>query len=273
MKKFIVIGNPIKHSLSPIVHQYWLEKNGIKAIYEKRLLDEKELKNIVNDIKDSRLTGANVTVPFKQKIIPLLDELSLVAQSTLSVNTIYKQNNKIIGDNTDAQGFQKSLTDSISKETIKSVLLIGAGGVAPSIIFALKDLDVDQIFITNRTDEKVDDLIERFGPLLTKIKWQDLNKQQYNVDVIINATSFGLKNDELIDLDLSNIDKKAVFYDVIYNPIETRFLQKAKMHRHRTINGLKMFLYQAQLAFEKWNQILPSIDDDLINVLKKKLYD
>jgi len=273
MKKFFVIGNPIEHSLSPIVHQHWFEKNSVQATYEKKLLEVKDLKNIIKDIKNDHVTGINVTVPFKQKIIPLLDELSTVAQSTLSVNTIYKNNNKIIGDNTDVGGFQKSLTDNISNESIKSALLIGAGGVAPSIVYALKTLGIEQIFITNRTEEKIVNLQEKFGPLLTKIAWEDLSKQQLNVDIVINATSLGLNNDHMIDLNFSSIDKKTIFYDVIYNPSETRFLQKAKKHGCHTINGMKMFLYQAQLAFKIWNQIKPAINADLTNILAKKLYD
>ena len=273
MKKFFVIGNPIEHSLSPIVHQHWFEKNNVKATYEKKLLEVKDLKNIIKDIKNDHVTGINVTVPFKQKIIPLLDELSIVAQSTLSVNTIYKNNNKVIGDNTDVGGFQKSLTDSIPKESIKSALLIGAGGVAPSIVYALKTLGIEQIFITNRTVEKIVNLQEKFGPLLTKIVWEDLSKQQLNVDIIINATSLGLNNNHMVDLNFSSIDKKTIFYDVIYNPSETRLLQKAKKHGCHTINGMKMFLYQAQLAFEIWNQIKPAINADLTNILAKKLYD
>ena len=274
MKKFFVIGNPIEHSLSPTVHQHWFEKNNVKATYEKKLLEEKDLKNIIKDIKNDHVTGINVTVPFKQKIIPLLDELSIVAQSTLSVNTIYKNNNKVIGDNTDVGGFQKSLTDNISKESIKSALLIGAGGVAPSIVYALKTLGIEQIFITNRTEEKIVNLQEKFGPLLTKIAWEDLSKQQLNVDIIINATSLGLNNNHMVDLNFSSINKKKpIFYDVIYNPSETRLLQKAKKHGCHTINGMKMFLYQAQLAFEIWNQIKPAINADLTNILAKKLYD
>ena len=101
MKKFIVIGNPIKHSLSPLVHNYWFEQNMIKAAYEKILVEEKELDDVIQNIRQEKITGANVTVPFKQKIIPLLDELSEVALKTNSVNTVYKKNNKVIGDNTD----------------------------------------------------------------------------------------------------------------------------------------------------------------------------
>ena len=112
MKKFIVIGNPIKHSLSPLVHNYWFEQNMIKAAYEKILVEEKELDDVIQNIRQEKITGANVTVPFKQKIIPLLDELSEVALKTNSVNTVYKKNNKVIGDNTDVFGFYNSLVRS-----------------------------------------------------------------------------------------------------------------------------------------------------------------
>ena len=118
MKKFVVIGNPIKHSLSPTVHEYWFKKYNEEATYEKKFLEEKDLKKIIQDIKKNQITGANITVPFKQKIIPFLDELSLVAKETLSVNTIYKNNNKIIGDNTDVGGFQNSLLEHFQKNQL-----------------------------------------------------------------------------------------------------------------------------------------------------------
>ena len=163
MKKFIVIGNPIKHSLSPLIHNYWFEKNKIEASYEKKQLEESELKNIIQEIREEKIFGINITVPFKQKIIPFLDELSQIAQVTSSVNTVYKKNNKIIGDNTDVSGFQVSLLESAEKKQIKSALLIGAGGVSPSIIHALKDLNIEEIFLTNRTDDKFDVLRNKFG--------------------------------------------------------------------------------------------------------------
>ena len=117
MKKFIVIGNPIKHSLSPLVHNHWFEKNKVEASYEKKQLEESELKNIAQEIREEKISGINITVPFKQKIIPFLDELSQIAQATNSVNTVYKKNNKIIGDNTDVSGFQTSLLENAEKKT------------------------------------------------------------------------------------------------------------------------------------------------------------
>ena len=140
IKKFLVIGNPIQHSLSPNLHNYWIKKNKIRASYEKKLIEEDGLKKLISDILEENIHGANITVPFKNKIIPLLDSLTSEADISQSVNTIYKMKNKIIGDNTDIEGFKIALEKT--KQTIenKTALILGAGGVIPSIIIALKKL-------------------------------------------------------------------------------------------------------------------------------------
>ena len=136
MKKFIVIGNPIEHSLSPELHNYWIKKNGINAIYEKQKLNENELEHFILQVKDKKINGINVTVPFKKTVIPYLDELSVEAQSTQSVNTIYLKNNKVIGHNTDIFGFETSIKKTAYNINNKEVLILGAGGVVSSIIIA-----------------------------------------------------------------------------------------------------------------------------------------
>ena len=140
MKKFIVIGNPIEHSLSPLLHNYWIKKSGIDAIYDKQKLNEDELEKNILQIKEKKISGINVTVPFKKAIIPFLDELSSEAESTQSVNTIYLRNNKVIGHNTDIFGFEISIKKSKYNIIDKEVLILGAGGVVPSIIFALNKI-------------------------------------------------------------------------------------------------------------------------------------
>jgi len=154
MKKFLVIGNPIEHSLSPTLHNYWIKDNNIDAIYEKTKLDEYELEHIVLQIKQKKIEGVNVTVPFKKAIIPFLDELTAEATSTQSVNTLYLKDNKVIGHNTDIVGFETSIKKSKFNIFNKEVLILGAGGVVPSIIFALKKMKVSKIKISNRTKEK-----------------------------------------------------------------------------------------------------------------------
>ena len=145
MKKFCVIGNPIDHSLSPKLHNFWFKKNRIEAIYEKKFLKEKEIPKLINSIRNSEISGANVTVPFKNSVIPFLDDLSSEAKKTNSVNTICIEQDKVIGHNTDITGFELALRYINYDVKRKKALIIGAGGVSPSIIFALKNMHVQTI--------------------------------------------------------------------------------------------------------------------------------
>ena len=154
MKKFLVIGNPIEHSLSPELHNYWIKKNNINAIYEKQKLNEDQLEQYISKVRDKKIDGINVTVPFKKTIIPYLDELSTEAKSTQSVNTIYQKDNKIVGHNTDIFGFGTSIQKTEYDLKNKEVLILGAGGVVPSIIFSLIKMKVSRITISNRTKKK-----------------------------------------------------------------------------------------------------------------------
>ena len=154
MKKFIVIGNPIEHSLSPELHNYWIRNNNIDAIYEKQKLNEDQLEKLISQVKDNKITGINITVPYKKTIIPYLDELSGEAQSTQSVNTIYHKDNKVVGHNTDIFGFTTSIEKTEYNLKNKEVLILGAGGVVPSIIFSLIKMKVSKIKISNRTKKK-----------------------------------------------------------------------------------------------------------------------
>ena len=156
MKKFLVIGNPIEHSLSPLLHNYWIKKNGIDAIYEKEKLNEDRLEHLISQVRNKKINGINVTVPFKKTVIPFLDELSIEAQSTQSVNTIYLKDDKIIGHNTDIVGFETSIKKSEYNLINKEVLILGAGGVVPSIIYDLNKMNVSRIKVSNRTKKKAE---------------------------------------------------------------------------------------------------------------------
>ena len=262
MKKFLVIGNPIEHSLSPKLHNYWIKNNGIDAIYEKTKIDEDELEHIVLQIKKKKIEGVNVTVPFKKAIIPFLDELTAEAVSTQSVNTLYLKDNKVIGHNTDIFGFETSIEKSKFNFFNKEVLILGAGGVVPSIIVALKKMKVSKIKISNRTREKAENL-KNFFKNIEIIEWGKIS----SFDVIINATSIGLKKGDNIDLDFSLISKKSLFYDVIYNPMETNFLKTGKKMGNITLNGKLMFIYQALSAFNIWHGIEPNVNEDVTKLL------
>ena len=262
MKKFLVIGNPIEHSLSPKLHNYWIKNNNINAVYEKQKLIENDLERIISQVREKKINGINVTVPFKKAVISYLDELTVEANKTQSVNTIYLKNNKLVGDNTDIIGFQKSVEDFKYDLDNKEVFILGAGGVVPSIIFALIKMKVSKIIISNRTREKADVLKNSFK----NIEIVDWGKAP-NFDMIINATSLGLKKEDRINVDFLSTIKNKFFYDVIYNPQETNFLKVGKELGNRTLNGKMMFIYQALSAFYLWHGLKPNVNEDVMKLL------
>ena len=260
MKKYLVIGNPIEHSLSPKLHSRWIKENNLDAVYDKRRLNENDIESIIKEIRNDKITGINVTIPFKTIIIPFLDQLTPVAEKTRSVNTIFKKNNKIIGDNTDVGGFEQGLKHINFSLKNKKVFILGAGGVVPSIILALKGLGVSKIVLSNRTKEKAVNLKKIYSDIEI-INWGEMT----DFDMVINATSLGLKKNDEIHFDYNKAGSNKLFYDIIYNPAETNFLKKAKLSGNKTENGKMMFIYQAQLAFKIWHDILPKINKNLLN--------
>ena len=262
MKKFLVIGNPIEHSLSPVLHNYWIKKNNIDAIYEKQKLNVNELEQLISQVKKKNIDGVNVTVPFKKAVIPFLDELSIEAHNTQSVNTIYLKDNKVIGHNTDIVGFETSVKISKYNLNNKEVLILGAGGVVPSIIFALIKMKVSKIKVSNRTKEKAENLKKLFKSIEV-IEWGNIP----SFDMIINATTLGLKKKDNINLEFASILKNKFFYDVIYNPRETNFLKIGKSLGNITLNGKLMFIHQALSAFNIWHGLEPNIDENVTKLL------
>ena len=259
--KYLVIGNPIEHSLSPKIQNYWLKQKNIDASYDKVKLEAKDIKNFINDLRQQRVAGCNVTVPFKKQVIPFLDKLSSEANLTQSVNTIVFSNGNLIGHNTDIAGFYKAITSLNLNIKGKKIFILGAGGVVPSIIYALEKMEVKTITVSNRTRKRAEELNENFKNLKI-LDWGDVA----DFDVIINATSLGL-NGEFLNLDFSKVGKNKLFYDVIYNPTETNFLKQGKELGYKTENGKLMFVYQAFEAFRLWHRIEPKINEDTIKVI------
>ena len=262
MKKYLVIGNPISHSLSPKLHNYWIKNHNIDAIYEKEKLNEDELEKLFINMRDKKVNGANITVPFKKAVIPFLDKLSAEAESTQAVNTIYLENDKLIGHNTDIDGFELGIKKINYNISNKKIFILGAGGVVPSIIYALNKMKISEITIANRTREKAENLKNLFNNLKI-VEWGEIP----DFDMIINATSIGLDKDDEINLNFSSIGKNKFFYDVIYNPKETNFLKTGKKLGNATENGKLMFTYQAISAFNIWHGVRPMVNDEVIKLL------
>ena len=189
MKKYLVIGNPIEHSLSPKLHNHWIKKNNIDAVYEKKQLNEDDIEDTIIKVRNGEIDGINVTVPFKKSVIHYLDQLTPLANEAQSVNTIYKEKNKVIGHNTDVGGFELGLKRINYNVKNKKVFILGAGGVVSSIILALKKMGSSKIILSNRTKEKAENLKKIYSDLEI-IDWGKIP----DFNVIINATSLGLKN-------------------------------------------------------------------------------
>ena len=275
MKKYLVIGNPIDHSLSPKLHNYWFKENNIDAVYEKKQVEESDIEGIISEMRNGKIDGINVTVPFKKSVIPFLDKIK-IPEKTQSVNTIYIEKNKItgsneiVGKNTDIPGFKYSLEHIKYSVKGKKIFVLGAGGVTPSIIYALEEMKPSSIMLSNRTKEKSKNLKKLF-PQLELVEWGDIK----NFDMIINTTSLGLKESDKIPINHDLIGSGKLFYDVIYNPKKTNFLLEAEKHGHQIENGKMMFVYQAQEAFRLFTMapnvlsgVLPSINKKVFQLLE-----
>jgi len=272
-KKFAIIGSPVSHSLSPIMHNYWFKKYNIDAEYDPLDIDKSEIQNVIDKIKNKEIKGINVTLPYKKSVISFLSKTINDANETHSVNTVMlDEKNNLIGENTDVFGFQAAYLKSIPNQEKKNkkVLVLGAGGVAPSIILALLKSKMHNITLSNRTYEKSLFLKKNFKNL-SIIKWNDLSIEINKFDIIINATSLGLNSNDEFNSDFSNFKKNMVYIDTIYNPAETKMIKYFKSNKVRTHNGLNMLIYQGQKAFYLWNKINPEVDDELLKLLESKL--
>ena len=294
MKKYLVIGNPIEHSLSPKIHNFWLKKHNIDAIYEQEKLELSDLKKLVYRVRDGEIDGVNVTTPFKNSIIQHLDKaidytsnMQKLPPDTYwgssglphSVNTLFKRDKFVLGANTDTSGFLQSLNVLDIDVKDKSVLIFGAGGVVQSIIFILKIQGVKKIYLSNRTKSKAEDIrLDHVNnnnkSIIEIIEWESLLEDPPEADIIINATSLGLKKDDVIPFNFEKYEKKT-FYDIVYNKKEnlpavtdsfqgTIFLAGGMGKGNRVRNGAAMLILQAANAFSIWHGFDP-IREEITN--------
>ena len=272
-KKFYIIGKPLSHSLSPTLHNYWFKKYNIDAEYNILEVHDSEIQKVVKEIKEKKIFGINVTLPYKKKVIPYLDRIINDAKESSSVNTIYlDKEEKIIGENTDIFGLQagyfKEITSSENKKT--KALVLGAGGVSPSVILSVQKSGIRNISVSNRTNEKCIFLKKKFN-FLNILDWKNIKQEIKNYDIIVNATSLGLKDGQDFDFNFESIKENLIYIDTIYNPLETKTIKYLKEKDIKVFNGLDMFIYQGQKSFYLWNKINPEIDQNLIELLLSKL--
>jgi shikimate dehydrogenase len=268
MKKwYAVIGDPISHSLSPFMHDTWLAENGIDGSFLPIHVEPSELKQATESMKLLGASGFNVTLPHKQAIIPLLDGIDEAASEMNAVNTVVRNGNKFFGSNADGDGFVQSLVTA-QPEKESRILLVGAGGAARGIAFALKRAGFSDVTITNRTFRRAEELAEETGGKAMMKK--EAEHKLGNFDIIIQTTSVGLAEDEALPISIENIRAGTLAADIVYNPIETPFLKCADEKACKTLNGVGMFVYQGAIGFEKWTGIKPDTEK-MIQLITEKL--
>ena len=268
MKKwYAVIGDPIAHSLSPFMHETWFRENGIEASYIPVHVEPSKLKQAYESLELLGASGFNVTLPHKQAIIPLLDGIDETASMMDAVNTVVRSGRSFKGTNTDGDGFVESLRTANPSGNSK-ILLIGAGGAARGISFALKRGGFEDVTITNRTYRRAEELaFESSSKVMLKA---EAERKLGDFDIIIQTTSVGLAEDEALPIALDNVRSGALAADIVYNPIETPFLKVAEQKGCMTLNGVGMFVYQGAIAFEKWTGIKPDTEN-MIQMITEKL--
>jgi shikimate dehydrogenase len=269
MKKACVIGWPIAHSRSPLIHTYWLKKYGIDAVYEKKAVEPNDVAQFISNLAASEFSGCNVTIPHKETAFQAVAKADEIANRLGAVNTVYHKDGVICGTNTDGEGFIASLRYAYPAFDLrnKTAVIIGAGGAAKAIIGALLDEGVEKIGIINRTRERIHDLQAQFGSGIYEISETISNDALKNCGLLVNTTSQGMEGQPPLELEIQSLNPNALVADIVYAPLETAFLANAKRRGNPVLGGLGMLLHQAVRGFELWFGVKPDVTAELYELI------
>ncbi len=268
-----VIGDPINHSRSPEIHNFWIKKNGLASYYIPLRVLKEDLEKKINYLKDLGFSGLNVTVPHKVDALRLADRVTEEARKVGATNTLYFESGEIIADNTDTFGFKNAILKNFPYYNFRkeTVLIYGAGGAARAILSVFCDERAKEIRLINRTKERAIQLGAEFGNVAKIFKWENYHEAAAGVTTVVNTTSLGNSGIELFPHCLKGVSNKAKGIDLVYNPTETSFMKKAQKQNITCINGLDMLVYQAMPGFKRWFKEKPVYSEDLKELLLKSL--
>ena len=267
MKKAAVIGFPVKHSWSPIIHNYWIKEHGIFGEYKKIEVHPSDLKSLVISKKEQGFSGLNITIPHKEKVTEICDELSESARILQAVNLITFKNNLIYGDNTDGGGFVESFKEDFPDINLSGLRIgiLGAGGAAKSIALSLSKENPKKIFVFNRNIDRAEKLVEKVNfHAAEPFHIDDIDLKKLSFDLLINATPVGMAG--MADtnfINFKNIEGIEIFADIVYNPENTENIILARSQNIKTMGGLGMLLYQAIPSFESFFGVRPKVSNGL----------
>ena len=265
-----VVGHPVKHSRSPIIHGYWLEQFGINGRYDRYDVKPEDFSHFVKTLSEQSLQGVNVTIPHKEAAFLALDEATDRARRLKAANTLWFENGKLWGDNTDSIGFLANLDQGNPGWDInaKSALILGAGGAARAIIAGLQERNIEKITIVNRTRERAEELALMSGGQVAIAEWSKVSFQLESADLVVNTTSLGMSGQPDLDLSLDPLGRNALVTDIVYVPLETNLLKQARLRGNPVVDGLGMLLHQAVPGFEHWFGKRPVVTDALRHLVE-----
>jgi shikimate dehydrogenase len=260
-----VVGWPVKHSRSPIIHNYWIKTNGLDGAYERLAVRAEEFGAFVETIGRQGLRGANVTLPYKEAAFAACGRVSDAAKAIGAVNTLWREGGALCGDNTDAYGFLANVDAEVPswQAETKCAVVLGAGGAARAILFALLSRGVEMIVVHNRTLERARRLAEAFGPRIVTRPWEEAQQALAGADLLVNTTSLGMQGYEPLWLDIAALRSHAIVADLNYVPLHTDLIERAARQGLRTVSGLGMLLHQAVPGFERWFGARPIVTAEL----------
>jgi shikimate dehydrogenase len=273
MIKASVIGWPIHHSRSPLIHEYWLKKHGIIGSYDKQAVAPHNLQSFVETLRHGEHVGTNVTLPHKETALAFIDEADDRVRRIGALNTIWRTNGKLLATSTDGPGFLANIQQTAPKFDVAAgpVTILGAGGSTRAIIDELLRAGVDRISIHNRTHSRAESLSHHFGPKVHAAQQNQLDPILASTALLINTTSAGMTGENQLQVLWHKLKATAVVADIVYTPLITPFLLEAQSRGHPIIPGLGMLLHQAVVGFEKWFGVRPEVTPDLYNLVARDI--
>jgi len=267
-----VIGWPAGHSRSPLIHNYWIKRHGLTAEYRREAVPPDKFAEFVATLGERGYIGANVTLPHKEAALALSDPDDR-ARAIGAANTLWFEGGKLRSTNTDVEGCIENLDAAAPRwdAGLQSAIVLGAGGAARAVVFALLDRGVERVAVSNRTFEKAEALRERFGKRVHPVRWEEINGLLAGAQLLVNATSLGMSGQPGLDVNVENLPRTAVVADIVYVPLETPLLAAAKKRGLRTADGLGMLLHQAVRGFSLWFGVRPEVTAELRSLVEADL--
>ena len=260
-----VIGHPIHHSKSPLIHNHWIAQHGLEGEYKAIDIAPENLKDGVQKLIDEGCAGFNVTIPHKQEIFKLCTQVDDTARAIGAVNTVSIKNGKLHGTNTDAFGFIENVKQSAFGVDFahRPAVVLGAGGAARAVVYGLIEAGAKEIILTNRTIEKAQDVAAMNSAVIKVVPWEKRHEALEGAGLLVNTTALGMTGKEALEIDLAALPTEATVNDIVYAPLMTELLRQAEHRGHQTVTGIGMLIHQARPAFEKWFGVLPDVSADL----------